>query len=208
MTLFAPKKMKHELEHFTIGDSYGGNQDWFPTFMMHIGGCGAETACDSSVYFALHRDLKSIAPENAATLTRRDYVRFAYKMKPYLSPRRTGIDRLDIYIDGYAAYLRDCGETRLTMTPLDGTEPFDAASAAIVQQIDQGCPVPTLILNHRSKDFRDYVWHWFLINGYDETDDAFLVKAVTYSRYEWLDLRALWDTGYERRGGFVLYRVD
>ena len=94
------------------------------------------------------------------------------------------------------------------MTPLDGTEPFDAASAAIVQQIDQGCPVPTLILNHRSKDFRDYVWHWFLINGYDETDDAFLVKAVTYSRYEWLDLRALWDTGYERRGGFVLYRVD
>lgn len=200
--------MKHELEHFTIGDSYGGNQDWFPTFMMRIGGCGAETACDSSVYFALHRGLETIAPENATTLTRRDYVRFAYKMKPYLSPRRTGIDRLDIYIDGYAAYLRDCGETRLTMTPLDGTEPFDAASAAIVQQIDQGCPVPTLILNHRSKDFRDYVWHWFLINGYDETDDAFLVKAVTYSRYEWLDLRALWDTGYERRGGFVLYRVD
>lgn len=208
MTLFAPKKMKHELEHFTIGDSYGGNQDWFPTFMMRIGGCGAETACDSSVYFALHRGLETIAPENAATLTRRDYVRFAYKMKPYLSPRRTGIDRLDIYIDGYAAYLRDCGETRLTMTPLDGTEPFDAASAAIVKQTDQGCPVPTLILNHRSKDFRDYVWHWFLINGYDETDDAFLVKAVTYSRYEWLDLRALWDTGYERRGGFVLYRVD
>lgn len=200
--------MKHELEHFTIGDSYGGNQDWFPTFMMRIGGCGAETACDSSVYFALHRGLETIAPENATTLTRRDYVRFAYKMKPYLSPRRTGIDRLDIYIDGYAAYLRDCGETRLTMTPLDGTEPFDAASAAIVQQIDQRCPVPTLILNHRSKDFRDYVWHWFLINGYDETDDAFLVKAVTYSRYEWLDLRALWDTGYERRGGFVLYRVD
>lgn len=200
--------MKHELEHFSIGDSYGGNQDWFPTFMMRIGGCGAETACDSSVYFALHRGLETIAPENASTLTRRDYVRFAYKMKPYLSPRRTGIDRLDIYIDGYAAYLRDCGETRLTMTPLDGTEPFDAASAAIVQQIDQGCPVPTLILNHRSKDFRDYVWHWFLINGYDETDDAFLVKAVTYSRYEWLDLRALWDTGYERRGGFVLYRVD
>ena len=208
MTLFAPKKMKHELEHFTIGDSYGGNQEWFPTFMMRIGGCGAETACDSSVYFALHRGLETIAPENATTLTRRDYVRFAYKMKPYLSPRRTGIDRLDIYIDGYAAYLRDCGETRLTMTPLDGTEPFDAASAAIVQQIDQRCPVPTLILNHRSKDFRDYVWHWFLINGYDETDDAFLVKAVTYSRYEWLDLRALWDTGYERRGGFVLYRVD
>ena len=182
--------MKRELEHFTIGDSYGGNQDWFPTFMMHIGGCGAETACDSSVYFALHRGLETIAPENAATLSRRDYVRFAYRMKPYLSPRRTGIDRLDIYIDGYAKYLNDCGETRLSMTPFDGAKPFDAARDAIMRQIDLGCPIPTLI------------------NGYDETDTAFLVKAVTYSHYEWLDLRALWDTGYERRGGFVLYRVD
>ena len=200
--------MKRELEHFTIGDSYGGNQDWFPTFMMRIGGCGAETACDSSVYFALRRGLTKIAPENAAVLGREEYVRFAYRMKPYLSPRRTGIDRLDIYIDGYARYLRDCGETRLTMTPLDGTEPCETAGDAIVRQIDLGCPVPTLVLNHSNKKLQDYVWHWFLINGYDGSGDALLVKAVTYSKYEWLDLRELWDTGHERRGGLVLYHVD
>ena len=68
--------MKHELQHFQIGDSYGGNQDWFPTPMMRGGGCGAETACDSSLYFALHRGLSKLAPENAATLTQDDYVRF------------------------------------------------------------------------------------------------------------------------------------
>ena len=94
------------------------------------------------------------------------------------------------------------------MTSLDGTEPYEAAKDAIVQQIDRGCPVPTLVLNHRDKSFRDYVWHWFLLNGYDASDQAFLVKAVTYGSYEWLDLRALWDTGYERRGGLVLYHVD
>ncbi len=200
--------MRRELEHFHIGDSYGGNQDWFPTFMMRIGGCGAETACDSSMYFALYRGLTMIAPENAATLNKEDYVRFAYKMKPYLSPRRTGIDRLDIYIDGYAQYLRDCCETRLTMTPFDGTEPYEAAKDAIVHQIDRGLPVPTLVLNHHSKKLKDYVWHWFLINGYDDSEGAFLVKAVTYSNYEWLDLSELWDTGHERRGGFVLYHMD
>lgn len=196
------------VEGFHIGDSYGGNQDWFPTFMMRIGGCGAETACDSSMYFALYRGLTMIAPENAATLNKKDYVRFAYKMKPYLSPRRTGIDRLDIYIDGYAQYLRDCCETRLTMTPFDGTEPYEAAKDAIVHQIDRGLPVPTLVLNHHSKKLKDYVWHWFLINGYDDSEGAFLVKAVTYSNYEWLDLSELWDTGHERRGGFVLYHMD
>ncbi len=200
--------MRRELEHFQIGESYGGSQDWFPTFMMRIGGCGAETACDSSMYFALHRGLAGIAPENAAHLTKEDYVRFAYEMRPYLSPRRTGIDRLEIYIDGYAQYLRDRGETRLSMAPLHGTEPYEAAERAVVQQVDRGYPLPTLVLNHRSKAFRDYVWHWFLINGYDRTENGFLVKAVTYSKYEWLDLRELWDTGHKRRGGFVLYHIN
>ena len=107
--------MKHELPHFQIGDSYGGNQDWFPTFMMRIGGCGAETACDSSIYFALHRGVTGIAPDSVSTLSKDDYVRFAYEMKPYLSPRMSGIDRLEIYAEGYAEFLHDRGETRLTI---------------------------------------------------------------------------------------------
>lgn len=200
--------MKHELEHFTIGSSYGGNQDWFPTFMMRIGGCGAETACDSSLYFALHRGLSKIAPANAARLTKEDYVRFAYEMKPYLSPRMTGIDRLEIFIDGYARYLRDRGEDRLSMTALSGSEPYEAAREAVARQIDGGFPLPTLILNHADRRFEDYVWHWFLINGYNDSSGGFFVKAVTYSGYEWLSLKDLWNTGYARRGGLVLYHLD
>ncbi|MBR0120697.1 MAG: hypothetical protein IJM10_02800 [Clostridia bacterium] len=200
--------MKRELRHFNIGNSYGGNQDWFPTFMMRIGGCGAETACDSSVYFALHRGLTKIAPENVSALTKDDYIDFAYEMRPYLSPRMSGIDRLEIYTEGYARYLGDRGETRLTMAHLDGTEPYEKAKRAVIRQIDGGYPVPTLVLNHRDKRFKDYVWHWFLINGYNETQSSFEVKAVTYSAYEWLDFSGLWNTGYERRGGLVLYKIE
>ena len=200
--------MKRELEHFFIGASYGGNQDWFPTFMMRVGGCGAETACDSSIYFALHRGLSGIAPENCAMLTKQEYIDFAYEMKPYLSPRMSGIDRLDIYIDGYAQFLQDRGETRLTMEPLDGHAPFDIAKQAVKQQIDAGLPIPTLILRHRDKAFEDYVWHWFLLNGYDERENGFFVKAVTYSEFEWLDFEKLWNTGYDQRGGLVLYHLQ
>ena len=200
--------MKHELEHFHIGDSYGGNQDWFPTFMMRVGGCGAETACDSSIYFALHRGLTKIAPENAPALNKKDYIRFAYQMRPYLSPRASGIDRPETYVEGYARYLRDRGETRLSMTCLDGAAPFEAARDAVAEQIGLGLPIPTLVLKHRSQNLQDYVWHWFLINGWDDSEHAFMVKAVTYGSCAWLDLRELWDTGYERRGGFVLYHID
>ena len=202
--------MKHELKHFKIGYSYGGNQDWFPTFMMRIGGCGAETACDSSLYFAIHRDIENIYPFDKNDLTKADYVKFAHMIEKYLWPRMSGINRVDIFIEGYAAYLKDRGIRNIEMEELSGSEPYEKAAAAMIRQIDNGYPVPLLILNHRDRSLKDYVWHWFLINGYDRPDgtEDIRVKAVTYSGYQWLDLRKLWDTGYMNRGGAVLYRID
>ena len=202
--------MKRELEHFMIGTSYGGNQDWFRTFMMRLGGCGAETACDSSLYFAIHKGVENIYPFDLQNLSKGDYVEFAHMMEKYLWPRMSGIDRLDIFTEWYGKYLADRGVDSIAMDKLDGTEPYEAAAAAIKNQIDAGWPVPTLILNHRDRSLKDYVWHWFLINGYDRPDgtEDIRVKAVTYSGYQWLDLRKLWDTGYVNRGGAVLYRID
>lgn len=191
-----------------IGESYGGNQDWFRTFMMRLGGCGAETACDSSIYFALYRGFTKLYPYDLKTITRKSYVDFAQKMENYLWPRMNGINRLDIYTEWFAKYLHDCGEDRITMDTLDGTAPVEAAAAAIKEQIDSGCPVPTLILNHRDREMRDFNWHWFLINGYDEREDGMWVKTVTYSTYLWVNLRRLWETGNPTRGGLVLYRIS
>ena len=36
------------------------------------------------------------------------------------------------------------------------------------------------------------------------TDGRFMVKAVTYGSFEWLDFAKLWNTGYARKGGLVL----
>ena len=201
---------RRELEHFYIGNSYGGNQGWFRSFMMRIGGCGAETACDSSLYFALNLGIEGIYPFDVHRLSKRDYVDFAHIMEKYLWPRMSGIDRTEIFVDGYAKYLRDRGVDSVSMTTLEGTEPYEAAAEAVMRQIDAGYPVPTLILNHRDRKYADYNWHWFLINGYEVSDDqsTVLVKAVTYSLYEWLDLRRLWDTGHIRRGGLVLFSAD
>ena len=199
--------MRRELEHFMIGYSYGGNQDWFRTFMMRLGGCGAETACDSSLYFALHRGVKGVYPFDPENLSKGEYVDFAHMMEKYLWPRLSGIDKLSIYIDGYAKYLSDKGVDCISMDAFDGCEPYEKAAETIRIQIDEGYPIPTLILNHKERSLKDYVWHWFLINGYDEKDGTMMVKTVTYSWYKWLDLRKLWDTGYNNRGGLVLYSL-
>ncbi len=199
--------MKRELEHFKIGDSYGGNQDWFRTFMMRMGGCGAETACDSSLYFAIHMGVEGIYPFDKENLSKDDYVDFAHMMEKYLWPRLSGINRLDIFVDGYTKYLNDRGVTCIGMDMLDGSEIYENAAAAVMKQIDSGYPVPILNLNHKEKAFKDYEWHWFLINGYEETDNTLFVKAVTYSGFQWLDFRKLWDTGFANKGGLILYSL-
>ena len=200
--------MRRELEHFMIGNSYGGNQDWFRTFMMRIGGCGAETACDSSLYFAIHKGVEGIYPFDHKNLSKGDYVDFAHMMEKYLWPRLSGIDKLSIFTEGYSKYLSDRGVTCISMDTLDGSEPYEKAAATVKKQIDEGYPIPTLILNHKDRSLKDFVWHWFLINGYDENDGEMMVKTVTYSGFWWHDLRKMWDTGYNNKGGLVLYRLE
>ena len=43
-------------------------------------------------------------------------------MKPYLKPRHTGIDSLEIYMEGFGKYLADKGCDNVQMEPLTGTE--------------------------------------------------------------------------------------
>ncbi|MGI6203990.1 MAG: hypothetical protein ACOYJH_01715 [Anaerovoracaceae bacterium] len=200
--------MRKELEHFYIGSSYGGNQDWFRSYMMRLGGCAAETACDSSVYFALHKGMKEMVPFDPEKITKKDYVDFSEIMKPYLRPRWSGINTLEIYMDGYARYMRDAGAHGIRMDGLEGGEPVRKAKQAVIDRIDRGFPVPCLILHHKAIEMDFYVWHWFLLNGYDAEDGEngrMSVKAVTYSSYRWLDFDVLWDSGYKNKGGIIIY---
>ena len=82
-----------ELKHFNIGESYGGNQDWFRSYMMRLGGCGAETACDLSIYLKKHKGIEKACELFIDNITRQDYVDFAHEMKKYLWPRLTGIGK-------------------------------------------------------------------------------------------------------------------
>lgn len=199
--------MKKELDYFRIGASYGGNQDWFPDFMMKIGGCAALTACDSCIYLDLFGGIPGLYPFDREHLTKKDYIRFGMLMKPYLRPRWSGVDRLEIYIDGLLTYLSDRGCSAIGLDPFYGNSPAPEAEKAVKKQIDRGLPVPCLLLNHRKRSLKDYEWHWFLLTGYEASEHQCLVKAVTYGGWQWLDLAEMWDTGYARRGGLILYET-
>lgn len=199
--------MKKELEYFLVGECYGGDQERLTDFMMKHGGCAAVTACDSCIYFDCYRGTSHLYPFDRTQITQENYRDFTMVMKPYLRPRWTGIDTLELFMEGFGAYLAACG-VQIRMTPFDGERPFEEARETIRRQIDNGFPVPYLMLNHRDLALDDYAWHWFLLTGYEESEAGFLVKVVTYGEWVWLDLAHMWDTGRRRKGGLILYDMD
>lgn len=203
--------MQKELSYYKVGEDYGWDQDKFPGFLMKHGGCAAVAACDSCIYLKLYKGLSELCSCTCADIAREDYLAFAGEMKPYLHPRMGGIDTLGLFIDCFGNYLTDKG-SRLTMTPFEGTESLEDAKRVVISQLNQDIPVPYLMLKHRNKALDDYTWHWFMLTGYRMEEAAteaeeLLVKVVSYGEAVWFNLADMWDTGYERKGGMILYHI-
>ncbi len=194
-----------ELEYFLVNGGYGWSQDWFPDFWMRLGGCAAVTACDSCIFLKKYLGYDTLYPYSTDTVETRDYLRFVSKMKPYLGPRKGGVDTLGLYIEGLGGYFRDVGENRLGIKGLEGSRPLREAKDSLVQQLELGFPVPFLMLRNKSVSLRDYVWHWFMLTGFEEPGGTCMAKAVTYGSWRWLPLKELWETGYQRKGGMIIF---
>ena len=199
--------MLKELDYFWVGEEYGGRQSLLPDMIMRFAGCAAVTACDSLIYMTLYKNLKNLCPFSTDQLRGRDYVAFFKTVKPYLRPRLMGINRLEIFVAAFKKFLKEHGTFFLDVLPWSGDHDEQNTVKTIKQQIDRGFLIPYLLLHHKNPNFENYEWHWFLLTGYDEKPDGrFLVKAVTYGAYEWLDFAKLWNTGYDRKGGLILFK--
>lgn len=198
--------MRKELPYFTIDGAFGGSQEWFTQDKwMQLGGCAAVTAVDCSLYFSLYKGKREVCPQARMELSRKEYIALGMEMKPYLRPRFTGIDRLEIYEEGFSRYLEDRGVSDICLEGWEGSRSYNATLETVKKQIDGGWPIPVLTLKHRQPSFSNLVWHWYLITGYDVFEDICAVKVTTYGTWRWLDLKELWHTGYRRRGGLILF---
>lgn len=197
--------MRKELPYFNVESDLGGDQHKLDRFIMIKGGCAAVTACDCSIYFELYKDIHGLYPYDVKNISYKDYRRFSEIMTPYLHPRMGGIDKLQTYIDGFKKFLTCYGVTNLNFDEWDGANDVKATEEKIKAQIDSGWLIPCLTLEHKNPAMKTYVWHWFLLTGYDNTEN-FQVKITTYGGFNWVDFAEFWDTGFERKGGLVLMR--
>ena len=210
--------MKKELEYFAIEGAFGGNQDWFSNVVMNMGGCAAATACDSCIYFAKYMGMRALYPYDINNLTKEDYKRFSQVMKPYIRPRVGGVRKLSWYVDGFSKYIaavqakldiEEAGFLNIRMQEISGDVEYAEAYRRIKSQIDAGLPVPYLMLKHKNEKgpLEDYIWHWFILAGYEKKEDDLLVRAISYGEHKWFSLKEMWDTGYDKKGGMILYHI-
>ena len=201
--------IRKTLPHFYIESSLGGQQKWYSRltdFAMNVGGCAAITACDCAICFEKYFGLRGLYPYDLQRLTRDDYLRFGKIMEQYLYPRWSGVDKLDIYLDGFGRFLKDRGAD-IKLEGWSGENDFADTWQVIRKQIAAGYPIPCLVLKHQAEELSDYVWHWFILNGYEVRGDKSFVQVVSYGVGRWFDFVTLWDTGYQRKGGLILFEL-
>ena len=127
-------------------------------------------------------------------------------MKRCITPGLRGVDTLERYLRGFEKFQVKRGTHPVKLEGFSGDEEAEVAKEKIKESIDGGIPVVNLTLRHQNvKEFDDYEWHWFIFNGYEEREDGFFVKTVSYGKYVWLNFEQLWDTGFEDKGGLILF---
>lgn len=199
--------MKKELPYFNIEECRGGCQNWFFDPMMKLGGCAAIAACETCIYLSLYKGIKGLYPFDIQKLNKKDYLRFCKEMKPYLRPRIQGIDTLELFMGGFRGYLDNSEISCISMEGFSGKLPVKHAETAVRRQLDAGLPIPFLLLNHKNRAFRDFVWHWFMVAGYEDSGSGFYVRTITYGKELYLPLSELWNTEYDKKGGMILYSL-
>ena len=198
--------MKKELDYLNIEGNYGGDQEWFSYFSMRFGGCAAATAIELLMYLAKeYEELRELYPYDICQLTKIDYNLFGKQMRPHLKPRKNGVCKTSMYIEGLEQYMKD--ETPFSelfeLNGFEGSETEEEAKAFIKSKINAGLPIPYLMLRHTDSKYKDFVWHWFMLTGYEETEAGFQVIIATYGERYVFDFHELWNTDYELKGGMV-----
>lgn len=78
----------------------------------------------------------------------------------------------------------------------------------IIFPLDKEIPIPFLLLKHKNSKLKELVWNWFLIVGYEKTDDELFIKLATYGKYDWISFDGLWDIGCEEKGGMIIVDIE
>ena len=192
--------MEHkELEIIKVNQEYGGNQYRFRHPIMNRGGCSTVAACHAAAMLA-HKDptRSALYPYEHLQISQTEFTKFADRMYRFVAPGFRGMAETHLFERGFEKYAKAQG-VEVRFESLQGDASFEEARAMIHRLIDNGIGVQYLLLRHTNPIFDEIEWHWFTVTGYHDNE----IIYSTWGERRTADLKLLWDTGHNEKGGLI-----
>lgn len=151
---------------------YGGDQDWFSREIQRKAGCASVAGANLAAYYAANFAGASSLYKGSANPFRKDeYISAMEDMYRYMTPGPVGFPYPERFASQFGAFAESRGvsvKPRLFMKAKGYEKCADFVRAAL----DEGHPVPLLILHHRAARLTDDNWHWVTITGWLDGPDG------------------------------------
>ena len=162
---------------------YGGNQDWYNSYIKRLAGCGPTTASTITMY--------ELNKNNYKEYTKEEFIILMQELWNYITPGMRGVDTVSKYKDGYDKYLKTSNlELSKSKILILEDSSIDEVEDYLIEAINSDHPVAFLNLNNGSENQIDS-WHWTTIVSIEKNDtdiyvnvcDEGLLKKVNLSNW-------------------------
>ena len=167
--------MRKELGHFMIGDSYGGNQDWFPDQWQRRAGCGPTASAAILTYLSrLSPGLTPMAPIGNSV---REHTAYMEALWSYTTPGSRGLDQAENLILGCRSFALSKGCVLLgKVLEIPNREKAPRPSLEtcrdfLAEALYADLPVAFLNYSSGAVDNLDS-WHWVTLIAMEDVDDG------------------------------------
>ena len=183
---------------------YGGSQMWYPIRKKKYSGCGPTNCSNLFWYLAMTRkECKNFILHDVAT--KNNFIKLMNEVWNYVTPRRRGVDTLEIFTEGAEGYARKrgipikCRKLAISVSKKrrpSNTEMFDFLEKAFSDDL----PVAFLNLSSGLAKNLDR-WHWVTI----VSANKMLGTVTIYDQGKKSDVNlTIWRNSTVLGGGFVV----
>lgn len=188
-------KVTLNINYLLVDNYYGGNQDWYNSYLKRLAGCGPTTAATITMY-----ELNKI---NYHRYTKNEFILLMNDLWNYITPGMMGVDKVEKYKTGYDKYLASSNLNikNSKILILDNSN-LEEIENYLLEAIETNHPVAFLNLDNGNIKEIDS-WHWTTIVSIEKINDNIWVEICDEGFLKKINLSEWFKTS--SKGSFIYY---
>ena len=184
---------------------YGGNQEWYSTFIKRLAGCGPTTASTITMY-----ELRN--NKNRDEYTKEEFLELMNELWEYITPGSHGVNKIEMYEQGYDRFVKEKGlksskSNVMNILAKSEQRPSNLEVFKFINEaLENNHPVAFLNLDNGKEKNLDE-WHWVTLVGIKYDEENGILEATITDEEKLHDINlGLWLETTNKDGGFIYYK--